>query len=161
MASYNKVILMGNLTRDPETRQTPGGMVICKLGLAVSRKYSTQQGEQREETTFVDVDCFGKQAETISKFMSKGRPILIEGRLKLESWETKEGEKRNKMVVVCESFQFVGSRGDSADGEGGSSGTSGGGSTSNYERSAPAPRHSKASAPSPAPQDFDDEEVPF
>ncbi|MGF1452877.1 MAG: single-stranded DNA-binding protein [Opitutales bacterium] len=156
MASFNKVILMGNLTRDPETRQTPGGMVICKLGLAVSRKYSTQQGEQREETTFVDVDCFGKQAEVISKYMSKGRPILIEGRLRLDQWETQSGEKRNKMVVVCENFQFVGGRGDN---DGGGA-YDGGGSTASYERSAPAPRHSKA-APAAAESEFEDDDVPF
>lgn len=144
---------MGNLTRDPETRQTPGGLVICKLGLAVNRKYTTQQGESREEVTFVDVDCFGKQAETISRYMSKGRPIFIEGRLKLDQWESQSGEKRNKMVVVCENFQFMGGRGD------GDSGSEGG-STASYERSSPAPRHAKA-PPSQESGDFEDDDVPF
>ncbi|MDA9590051.1 single-stranded DNA-binding protein, partial [Opitutales bacterium] len=84
MASYNKVILMGNLTRDPELRVTANGNSICKLGLATSRVYSTKDGERREETTFVDIDAFGKQAEVISKYMRKGRPIMVEGRLKLD-----------------------------------------------------------------------------
>jgi single-strand DNA-binding protein len=111
MASFNKVILMGNLTRDPELRVTPNGHTICKFGLAVNRTYSLQDGSQREETTFVDIDSFGRQAEVISKFLTKGRAVLIEGRLRLDTWETKTGDKRSKHVVVVENFQFVGSRG--------------------------------------------------
>ncbi len=107
MASFNKVILLGNLTRDPETRVTAGGLTIAKLGLAVSRVYSTKDGERREETTFVDVDCFGKQAETLAKYMSKGKPLMIEGRLKLDQWESNDGQKRSKLGVVLESFQFL------------------------------------------------------
>ena len=83
MASFNKVILMGNLTRDPEMRVTPNGHSICKLGLAVSRTFSTRDGERREKTAFVDIDAFGKQAEVIAKYMRKGRPIMVEGRLKV------------------------------------------------------------------------------
>ncbi len=147
---------MGNLTRDPEVRQAPGGLFICKLGIAVNRKYSTQQGEQREEVTYVDVDAFGKQAETIGKYMSKGRAIMIEGRLRMDSWETQQGEKRNKMVVVCENFQFVGGRGE----DGGGGGYSGGGSTQNYDQSAPAPRNTAGSRQQ-APADNFDEDVPF
>ena len=100
MASFNKVILMGNLTRDPETRVTPSGLTICKLGLAVSRNYSTKDGEKREETTFVDVDAFGRQAEVITKYMSKGKPIMLEGRLRLDQWEANDGQKRSKLCVV-------------------------------------------------------------
>ena len=110
MASFNKVILMGNLTRDPETRVTATGLTICNLGLAVSRSFTTKDGERREETTFVDIDAFGKQAEVITKYFRKGKPILIEGRLKLDQWESNEGQKRSKMGVVMETFQFVGNR---------------------------------------------------
>lgn len=118
MASFNKVILMGNLTRDPELRVTPQGMAICKIGLAVNRTFKGSDGNNQEEVTFVDVDAFGKQAEVIGKFMNKGKPILIEGRLRMDNWTTKEGDKRSKMVVVVENFQFVGGRSDDSGGEG-------------------------------------------
>jgi single-strand DNA-binding protein len=109
MANFNKVFLMGNLTRDPEVRYTPKGTAIATIGLAVNRVWTTESGEKKEEVTFVDVDVWGRQAETIGQYMSKGRPIFIEGRLKLDSWDDKEtGQKRNKMKVVCESFQFLG-----------------------------------------------------
>ena len=147
MASFNKVILLGNLTRDPETRVTANGNTICKLGLAVSRVYSTREGERKEETTFVDIDAFGKQAEVITKYMRKGRPIMVEGRLKLDQWETNEGQKRSKLGVVLENFQFVGGRDDNA----------GGGSSGRYEQSSP-PQNSAPSAPS---DDTLDEDVPF
>lgn len=109
MSSFNKVILLGNLTRDPEMRNTPSGQAICKFGLAVNRSYTGQDGQKKEEVTFVDVDAFGKQAETIGKHVTKGRSLLVEGRLKLESWE-KNGEKRSRLGVVLESFQFVGGK---------------------------------------------------
>lgn len=109
---------MGNLTRDPELRVTPQGMAICKIGLAVNRTFKGSDGNNQEEVTFVDVDAFGKQAEVIGKFMNKGKPILIEGRLRMDSWTTKEGDKRSKMVVVVENFQFVGGRSDDSGGEG-------------------------------------------
>lgn len=109
MANFNKVLLMGNLTRDPEVRYTPKGTAIATLGLAVNRVWSTESGEKKEEVTFVDVDVWGKQAETIGQYMAKGRPIFIEGRLKLDQWDDKEsGQKRSKLKVVCESFQFIG-----------------------------------------------------
>jgi single-strand DNA-binding protein len=114
MANFNKVILVGNLTRDPELRVTPQGLSICKLSLAVNRNYKTAQGEDQEETTYVDVDAFGKPAEIISKYMGKGRPILVEGRLKTDSWTSQAGEKRSKLKVVLENFQFMGGRGDDA-----------------------------------------------
>lgn len=113
MASFNKVLLMGNLTRDPEVRYTPKGTAIATIGIAVNRVWTTESGEKKEEVTFVDVDVWGRQAETIGQYMSKGRPIFIEGRLKLDSWDDKEtGQKRNKMKVVCESFQFLGGQKD-------------------------------------------------
>ncbi|MBT65487.1 MAG: single-stranded DNA-binding protein [Puniceicoccaceae bacterium] len=163
MASFNKVILMGNLTRDPETRVTVNGLTICKLGLAVSRVFSTKDGERREETTFVDIDAFGKQAEVITKYFRKGKPILVEGRLKLDQWETNEGQKRSKLGVVLENFQFVGGRDDNdssgGSGSGGSAASSGG-----YEQSSPPKRESK---PTASQDDFSaegdtlDEDVPF
>ena len=108
MSSYNKVILMGNLTRDPELRYTPKGTAVAKLGLATTRKWRTQDGQAQEETTFVDVDAFGKQAEVVGQYLSKGRPLMLEGRLKLDQWEDKNtGQKRSKLGVVMESFQFI------------------------------------------------------
>jgi len=109
MASYNKVLLMGNLTRDPEVRYTPKGTAIANLGLAVNRVYTTEGGEQKEEVTFVDIEVWGRQAETAGQYLAKGRPIFVEGRLKLDSWEDKEsGQKRNKLKVVAERVQFLG-----------------------------------------------------
>jgi len=115
MASFNRVILAGNLTRDPELRYTPKGTAIARLGIACNRKWKTETGELKEEVTFVDVDAFGKQAETIGQYLKKGRPILIEGRLKLDQWEDKQsGQKKSKLGVVLESFQFLdsGNRGE-------------------------------------------------
>lgn len=112
MASFNKVILVGNLTRDPELRYTPKGLAIAKIGVAVNRRWTSESGEQRDETTFVDVDAFGKQAETIGQYLKKGRPILIEGRLRLDQWDDKQsGQKRSKLGVVLENFQFLDSGG--------------------------------------------------
>lgn len=119
MASFNKVILVGNLTRDPELRYTPKGVAIAKIGVAVNRKWTGEDGQPREEVTFVDVDAFGKQAETIGQYLKKGRPILIEGRLRLDQWDDKQTrQKRSKLGVVLESFQFLDSQrsGDNADG---------------------------------------------
>ena len=93
-------------------RVTANGLSICKLGLAVNRRYKNKDGEKQEEVTFVDVDSFGRQAETISKYFSKGKPILVEGRLKLDQWENQEGEKRSKMGVVLEQFQFISGQDD-------------------------------------------------
>lgn len=108
MPSFNKVILCGNLTRDVELKYTPKGTAIARLGLAMNRKWKTESGEQKEEVTFVDVDAFGKTAETLSQYLSKGRAILLEGRLKLDQWEDKKtNEKRSKLGVVLESFTFI------------------------------------------------------
>jgi single-strand DNA-binding protein len=112
MASFNRVILMGNLTRDPELRVTQSGVSVCKFAIATSRQIKSPDGATKEETTFIDIDAFGKQAEIIGKYFSKGRPILVEGRLRLDQWETQSGEKRSKLGVVLETFQFVGPRGE-------------------------------------------------
>jgi single-strand DNA-binding protein len=110
MASFNKVILVGNLTRDPELRYTPKGMAIAKIGLAVNRVWTNEAGEKKEEVTFVDVDIFGRTAENVGQYMRKGRPILIEGRLRLDQWDDKQtGQKRSKLGVVAETVQFLGS----------------------------------------------------
>jgi len=110
MASFNKVILMGNLTRDPELRYTPKGTALAKIGLAVNRRWTSDTGEQKEETTFVDIEAWGPQAENISKYMKKGSPMLIEGRLRLDQWDDKQtGQKRSKLLVVCENSRFIGS----------------------------------------------------
>ncbi len=110
MASFNKVILMGNLTRDTELRYTSGGTAICTFGLAMNRRYTTGQGEQREEVCFVDIEVWGRQAETADQYLRKGAPALIEGRLRLDQWEDREsGQKRSKLLVRAEQVQFLGS----------------------------------------------------
>ncbi len=114
MAAFNKVILIGNLTRDPDLRVTNTGLSICKLGLAVNRNYTTKEGDSKDETTYVDIDAFGKQAEILSKYMQKGKPLMIEGRLKLDQWESSDGQKRSKLGVVLENFQFIGGREESS-----------------------------------------------
>lgn len=109
MASYNKVILLGNLTRDPELRFTPKGQAVARLGLAVNRSYRLETGETREEVTFIDIDAWGKQAELIGQYLRKGNPLFVEGRLKLDQWDDKNtGQKVSKLRVVMENFQFVG-----------------------------------------------------
>ena len=111
MASYNKVILMGNLTRDPELKYLPSGTAVARLGLAVSHSYTDRQsGEKKEEVCFIDLDAFGKTAEVMNEYLQKGRPVLIEGRLRYRTWETDDGQKRGKHDVFVERFQFVDSR---------------------------------------------------
>ncbi len=152
MASFNKVILIGNLTRDPELRYTPKGTAIAKLGLAVNRNWTTDTGEKKEEVTFVDVDAFGKQAEVIGQYLKKGRPIMVEGRLKLDQWDDKQsGQKRSRLGVVLEQFQFLDS-GRAGENQGGGGGES-------------APRPARPAATAPA-KDADahppeDDDVPF
>jgi single-strand DNA-binding protein len=158
MNGFNKVILAGNLTRDPELRYTPSGTAIASFGLAVNRKWKdAQSGEMKDETTFVDIDAFGKQAETIGQYLKKGRPILIEGRLRLQQWEDKQTQqKRSKLSVTLESFNFLDSGGS----------REGGG---DFAPSAPparpprpqtsAPSSSSSSAPDSMPPEEDD--VPF
>ncbi len=117
MASFNKVLLMGNLTRDPELRFTSSGSALAKFGLAVNRKYKAGE-EWKEEVCFVDITVWGKQAENCAEYLSKGRPVFIDGRLQFSTWETDDGQKRNKLEVVANSVQFLGQAG----GGGGKSG---------------------------------------
>jgi single-strand DNA-binding protein len=147
MASFNKVILIGNLTRDPELRYTPKGVAIAKIGLAVNRKWRDQEsGETKEEVTFLDVDAFGRQAETIAQYVKKGSPLMVEGRLRLDTWEDKQTQqKRSRLGVVLEGFQFLG-------------GGSGGGDRPERAPSAEAPR-SRPPAPA-APSHSGDSDLP-
>lgn len=151
MASFNKVILLGNLTRDPEVRYTPKGTAVTELGMAVNRVYTAENGEKREETTFVDITLWGRTAEIAGEYLKKGRPVFIEGRLQLDTWDDKQsGQKRSKLKVVGEGLQLIGSR------PGGSSG--GGGD----DESSGAPRSTKSTPPpKAAPSAPDDDEIPF
>jgi single-strand DNA-binding protein len=152
MASYNKVLLMGNLTRDPEIRYTPKGTAVAELGVAVNRVYSTDNGERREETTFVDVTVWGRQAETASEYLKKGRPVFVEGRLQMDTWEDKQsGQKRSKLKVVADQVTFLGAR--SEGGEGGAP------RPQRPAGGAPAPRNREPVDPDlqPAPED----DIPF
>ena len=158
MANFNKVLLMGNLTRDPEVRYPSGagregggregGSAICKFGLAVNRQWRNQAGEKQEETCFVDIVAFGRTAEVCGEFLSKGRPVFIDGRLHYDSWDDKEsGKKRSKLEVVAENVQFLGSR-DGAGAGGGSQ--QGGGRREDQGARAPG-RDAPAPSASPAP----------
>jgi single-strand DNA-binding protein len=167
MASFNRVLLMGNLTRDIEVRQTTGSQVVANFGLAMNRRYKTAAGEEREEVTFVDCEAWGPQAEIMAKYLSKGRPLFVEGRLKLDQWQDKEGNKQSKLRVVVENFQFIGSPAGAGGGPGGAGGP-GGGSGGGGEGGAPreqAPRVERSSrGPSSAPvqhEPVSDEDIPF
>ena len=108
MPSFNRVLLMGNLTRDVQLKQLPSQTQVAEFGLAMNRKFKTQQGEDRVDTVFVDCEAWGKTGENIAKYCRKGRPLFIEGRLKFDAWEDKQGGKHSKLSVVVENFQFVG-----------------------------------------------------
>jgi single-strand DNA-binding protein len=157
MPSFNKVILAGNLTRDPELRYTPKGTAVAKIGLAMNRQWKDETGQQKEEVTFVDVDAFGRQAEVISQYLKKGRPILVEGRLKLDQWDDKQtNQKRSRLGVVLESFQFL----DSGGGQGGGGGFSGGGGGGGGAGGSPRPAPSRPSGPAAATPPPATEEMP-
>jgi single-strand DNA-binding protein len=159
MPSLNKVLLMGNLTRDPELRVTPKGTPICQFGLAINRQFKMESGETREEVIFVDIEAWGKQGETIAKYVTKGRPLYVEGRLKLDQWEDKNTkEKKSRMKVVLEQFQFLGdSRGG---GQGGGAAHAGGDEPAAApDRHAPPPRSTAGAKPG-AVENLD-EDVPF
>src|SRR5205807_2584974 len=155
MASFNKVILLGNLTRDPEIRYTPKGSAVCDLGIAVNRQYTLENGERREEVTYVDVVLWARLAEIAAEYLKKGRPVFIEGRLQLDTWDDKQsGQKRSKLRVIGENMQMLGSRGGGAPGAAADSGEE--------ERPArattPPPR---AAAAASGPAEPDEEEIPF
>ncbi len=157
MANFNKVILAGNLTRDPELRYTPKGVAIAKVGLAVKRVWKNEAGETKEEVTFVDIDAFGKQAETIGQYLKKGRPVLVEGRLRLDQWDDKQtGQKRSKLAVVLEGFQFLDS-GNRAEG-GAEAGRRVAPSPGAASVPAAGPQGSEPEAPAPP---VEEDDVPF
>ena len=124
MASFNKVILLGNLTRDPEVRYTPKGSAVCDLGVAINRQYTLDSGEKREEVTYVDVVLWSRLAEIAGEYLKKGRPIFIEGRLQLDTWDDKQsGQKRSKLRVIGETMQLLGGRPPGAGSGGGGEGS--------------------------------------
>ncbi len=118
MASYNKVLLLGNLTRDPQLKYTPSQTAVVEFGLATNRKWKDQSGQQRDETCFVDCVSFGKPAETLNKYMSKGKSLFVEGRLTFESWTAQDGSKRSRLRVTVENFQFIGTPDQKSSGAG-------------------------------------------
>ena len=149
MSNFNKVLLMGNLTRDVELKFTPSNQAVAQIGIAVNRRYRTKEGEDREETTFVDCEAWGRTAEVMNQYLAKGRPVFIEGRLKLDQWEDKDGQKRSKMKVVVENFQFIGGR---PEGQGGPP----------QQRRESAPARRGGSAPASEPHEvIDEEDIPF
>jgi len=170
MANVNKVILIGNLTRDPQLKYLPSQMAVVEFGLATNRKFKGANGEEREDVCFVDCSAFGRTAEVINQYCQKGKQLYIEGRLKFDSWEDKQGGgKRNKLSVVIENFQFLGSR------EGGGGGAPEGGGGEDQSRAAPSrppqrgggapPRQSAPPAAQEPPlgneQHFSDSDIPF
>lgn len=165
MAGVNKVILIGNVTRDPELRYTPKGRGVLDLGLAVNRKYRVEE-ELREEVVFVDITFWGQQAETISKYVTKGKSIYIEGRLRLDQWDDKtSGQKRSQLRVEGENFQFLGGPGGGSGGGGGASYASDSGGES-YSRSAPprqqqAPQRQEPSSGGPQFLNEEEDDIPF
>ena len=165
MASYNKVILMGNLTRDPQMKYLPSQTAVVEFGLACNRRYKTQSGEQKEEVTFVDCTAFGRTGEVINQYFTKGKPIFIEGRLKYDQWEDKQGGgKRSKLSVVAENFQFIGGR-DGGGGGGGGGGRSVEGDDQRTDRMPPRGQPVQGRPAPQAPfddsQQFKDEDIPF
>jgi len=166
MADLNKVMLIGNLTRDPEVRYTPKGTAVGDLAMALNSTYKTKDGQVKEEVCYVDVVAWGRQAETAKEFLTKGSPIFVEGRLQFDQWETKEGEKRSRLRVNADRIQFLG-RGKAGEGGGNSGGS--GGSGGGYRRSEGGAPASRASAPAhdaPHPADDfpdapSDDDVPF
>lgn len=142
MPNLNKVQLMGNITRDPEVRYTPKGTAVTDISLAINRSFSGDDGERREETTFVEITFWGRQAEVIGEYMRKGRPLYVEGRLQLDTWEDKtSGQQRSRLKVVGENFQFLGSRDDGG-------GSRGGGGSQSQQDGGHEPRGGYQSAPS-------------
>ena len=153
MASFNKVILLGNLTRDPEVRYTPKGSAVCDLAIAVNRQYTLDNGEKREEVTYIDVVLWGRLAEIAGEYLKKGRPVFIEGRLQLDTWDDKQsGQKRSKLRVIAENMQLLGSR---------PSGGAAGPPEIGDEASRTSARASTPPVKAPAPVEPDEDEIPF
>ena len=154
MANFNKVLLVGNLTRDPELKHTPSNQAVAQIGLAGNRQYNTKDGEKREETTFVDCEAWGRTAEVMCQYLAKGRPVLVEGRLKLDQWQDKDGNNRSKLKVVIENFQFVGGR---EGGGGGAPQGGGGGGRREFQPNASGGGQGGGGGHTPVP----DDDIPF
>jgi single-strand DNA-binding protein len=160
MANLNKVLLLGNLTRDPELRYTPKGTAVADIALAINRVWNNEQNQRQEETTYVDITLWGRQAELAQQYLTKGRGCFVEGRLQMDTWEDKAtGQKRSKLKVVAENLQFL------PDGKGGPGGApAGGGNGGGYARPAAAPQRSgppQGASPAPAEDYHDDDDIPF
>ena len=149
---------MGRLTREVELKQIPSGQPVANIGLAINHKFQTRDGDKREETTFVDCEAWGRTAEVMNQYLAKGRPVFIEGRLKLDTWQDQQGQNRSKMRVVVENFQFIDSRGGGGGGGGGAGAGAGAGESSH----APAQVGAGAPAPGQAPhQPITEDDIPF
>ena len=155
--SVNKVFLMGNLTRDVELKSTPSNQPVATFGVAVNRRYRTKEGENREETAFVDCEAWGRTAEVMNQYLSKGRPVFLEGRLKLDQWQDKDGNNRSKLRVVVENFQFV----DSAGGGGGGGGGRGGSAAPSRERAVPGGADAAPIGAGPEHEPVSEDDIPF
>lgn len=151
MANLNKVMLMGNLTRDPELKYLPSQTAVCDISIAVNRRWTDQEGQTKEEVTFVECSMFGKRGEVLAKYLKKGNPIYLEGRLKLDQWEAQDGSKRSKLRVVVENFEFLGG-GRGGAGGGGEEGGEGGGGYAPRQPAARAPYRPAAGRPAPQQQ---------
>ena len=157
MASYNRVILVGNLTRDPELRYIPSGTAVTDIGLAINDRRKDQSGNWIEETTFVDVTLWARTAEVVCEYLSKGSSVLIEGRLKFETWE-KDGQKRAKLKVIGERMQMLGGRGGGGGGSGGGGSSATSSQSSEYQQ--PPAEHEQPAATAAASEPAGDD-IPF
>lgn len=150
MASYNRIVLMGNLTRDPELSYTPSNVAVCKFGLATNHKRRDREGNTRETVCFIDCTLFGKSGETFNQYMKKGQPTLVEGRLEYQQWTNAEGEKKSKHAVIVDSFTFVGG----GRREDGPMQSPGGGEAAQFQTAAAAPSGNEPPPPT-------DDDIPF
>jgi len=149
MASFNRVIVAGNLTRDPQLSYTPSNTSVCEFGMAVNRRWRDRDGNTKEEVCYLDLTAYGRQGEVINQYMSKGRPILVEGRLRYSQWTNKEGQKRSKLDVIVENFTFLGG------------GQGGGGRGGEHERGGAPQSDRPPAAPADYPGEEQDPDVPF
>lgn len=155
MPNYNKVLLMGRLTRDPEVKYSANGTAITNIGLAVNRNWRNQDGQMQEEVTFVDVTAFGKRGEAVGQYLKKGRPIFVEGHLRLDQWDDKQtGQKRSKLAIIMDAFEFIDSRGEGEGGGGNFAGGGGGGA-------APSSGGSRSGSAQGGGSFAEDDDVPF
>ena len=169
MPNLNRVMLMGNLTRDPELRYTPNNTAVCQFTIATSHRWKDANGEQKEDVTFVDCEAWERRAEVINQYLRKGRPFFVEGRLKLDKWQDKEGNNRSKLKVVVEAFEFIDSKPGGGGGDGGGEGGGGGnynrpqqrGPSAGAQRSQGQAAPAQQSAQSNEPPPMEDEHIPF